>query len=66
MWRDNDQFGWGKSPKMRKYHYFPKGEVMAVCRGWMYGGELEPSAVNEEDCCKKCWGHVNAKGRKQD
>ena len=45
--------GWGWPGASKKAHYFNQN-VMSLCGGWMFTGELEDSEHQSPDNCKSC------------
>lgn len=57
--RVGEKAGWGFPGAARKAHYFEDGEIISVCRKWMYSG---PLTVNQNmgekpgpDDCVACF-----------
>lgn len=46
--------GWGWPGNSRKAHYFESGELISLCRGWMFGGSREDNNHDSPDNCASC------------
>lgn len=51
---DNLNPGWGFPALAKKAHYFPEGELICLCRRWMYAGEREDFTHDHQDNCSEC------------
>ena len=45
--------GWGWPERARKAHYFD-GEIISLCRGWMFSGDMYDNKHDHTDNCKAC------------
>lgn len=56
--------GWGWPINSKKAHYFV--DSIALCGGWMFGGELESDDKgNSPDDCKSCRKKLTKTPQKQ-
>jgi hypothetical protein len=46
--------GWAWPANSRKAHYFIAGEIVALCRKWMYSGAREDDKHESSDNCTTC------------
>lgn len=46
--------GWGLPGNSRKAHYFREGDLISICRKWMYGGEREDNRHDHSENCSDC------------
>lgn len=53
--------GWGWPANARKAHYFEKGEIMPLCRGWMFTGRRVDGNHDSPDNCKRCMKKLAAR-----
>lgn len=60
------QAGWGIWPGLRKWHYFPAGDIFSLCRkvGFFWGARY-PSDDAAPDNCAACQKMLAARGHKE-
>lgn len=46
--------GWGFPALARKAHYFDEGELVCICRRWLYSGVRDPGDTASPDDCVTC------------